>query len=329
MTLFPVKSYAILSQQMSRSGQLQRYEEELRNLEHELAGIRVTPNVTYDLRNRTVPRVVSNFSTSARQGAGVQNLLQPQSRVVTVEGQDRREGVPTSVQRSQRLAGAEQDRRSNPVTTHEGGRSPQLLLSPDEDSDYAQLPQMKRPHVVRREVFSPDEDSDEGMEGVGGQAVRDYSRKRVQDEDADADARGRCKGATRRSHPTRDLKSTPENTNSRKTFVKPPKFDGKGCIESHLLQFKIAASRNGWSDEEKVDFLIISLTGDASSVLKDMDEEITYDALVSKLKQRYGTLEQQEVFRIQLKGGRRSGGVTVGSHAGYTTLIHASLPRSV
>jgi hypothetical protein len=36
-----------------------------------------------------------------------------------------------------------------------------------------------------------------------------------------------------------------------------------------------------------------------------MDEDISYKALVVKLKQRYGTLEQQDVFCIQLKGRRR------------------------
>ena len=54
-----------------------------------------------------------------------------------------------------------------------------------------------------------------------------------------------------------------------------------------------------------MDFLNISLTGDASSVLKDLDEDISYETLVAKLKQRYGTLKQQDVFCIQLKGRRR------------------------
>ena len=44
-------------------------------------------------------------------------------------------------------------------------------------------------------------------------------------------------------------------------YVKPPKFDGRGCVESHLLQFQVAASRNRWNEEEKVDFLKISHWG--------------------------------------------------------------------
>ena len=56
-----------MTQQMSRSGQLQRYEEELHHLEQELAGIKMVPGRTYDLRNRPVPRIVSNLSASASQ----------------------------------------------------------------------------------------------------------------------------------------------------------------------------------------------------------------------------------------------------------------------
>ena len=88
-------------------------------------------------------------------------------------------------------------------------------------------------------------------------------------------------------------------------YVKPPKFDGKGCVESHLLQFQVAASRNRWNKEEKADFLKISLAGDASAILKDVGEEVTYEELASKLKQCYGSLEQKEVFKIQLKVRKR------------------------
>ena len=65
---------------------------------------------------------------------------------------------------------------------------------------------------------------------------------------------------------SKDARSTKGNAYMQpQTYVKPPKFDGKGCIEFHLMQLKIAAS------QEKLDFLIISLTGGASSVLKDLD----------------------------------------------------------
>ena len=88
-------------------------------------------------------------------------------------------------------------------------------------------------------------------------------------------------------------------------YVKPPKFDGKTCIESHLTQFRIAASRNEWNESERVDFLKMSLIGEANSILKNVSDNITYAELKAKLKQRYGSLDQVEAFRVQLKARRR------------------------
>ena len=50
-------------------------------------------------------------------------------------------------------------------------------------------------------------------------------------------------------------------------YIKPPRFDGKGCIEAHITQFNIVANRNKWTEEEKVDFMKISLSGEASNNL--------------------------------------------------------------
>ena len=112
-------------------------------------------------------------------------------------------------------------------------------------------------------------------------------------------------------HVTSWSKSNNAACSPKRMYVKPPKFDGKGCVESHLLQFNIAAHRNCWNEEEKVDFLKFSLTGDASSILKDVKENVTYEELANKLKQCYGSLEQKEVFKIQLKARKRKKGETL------------------
>ena len=65
----------VMTQQTSCSGQLQRYEEELRHLEQELAGIQMVPGRTYDLRNRAVPQIVSNLSASASQSTWAQAFI--------------------------------------------------------------------------------------------------------------------------------------------------------------------------------------------------------------------------------------------------------------
>ena len=49
----------------------------------------------------------------------------------------------------------------------------------------------------------------------------------------------------------------------------------------------------------------MSLSGEANSILRDIPDDITYAELETKLKQRYGSLDQVETYRVQLKARRR------------------------
>ena len=101
----------------------------------------------------------------------------------------------------------------------------------------------------------------------------------------------------------------PDTTNDCKPYyIKPPRFDGKGCIEAYITQFNIVANRNKWTEEEKVDFMKISLSGEASNILKDIKENISFEELEQRLKARYGSLDQVEAYRVQLKSRRRKRG---------------------
>ena len=83
------------------------------------------------------------------------------------------------------------------------------------------------------------------------------------------------------------------------TFIKPPRFEGgDNCIESHLMQFKIIAKQNQWDDHEKADNLKCTLSGEASHISPDLEKAASYDDVVTKLRQRYGSLEQIESFQI-------------------------------
>ena len=97
-------------------------------------------------------------------------------------------------------------------------------------------------------------------------------------------------------------------SNYKPYYIKPPRFDGKGCIEAHITQFNIAANRNKWAEEEKIDFMKISLSGEASNILKDIKEDISFEELVQRLTSRYGSLDQVEAYRVQLKSRRRKRG---------------------
>ena len=101
----------------------------------------------------------------------------------------------------------------------------------------------------------------------------------------------------------------PDKPRDSRTFIKPPRFEGKdNCVESHLMQFDIIAKRNQWDELEKADFLKCTLSGEASHMLRDLDETATYDDVVTKLRQRYGSLEQIESFRMELKQRKRKPG---------------------
>jgi len=99
-----------------------------------------------------------------------------------------------------------------------------------------------------------------------------------------------------------------------RSFIKPPRFEGKdSCIESHLSQFEIISKRNRWDESEKADYLKCSLIGEASRILRDLPDSATYDDVVYKLRQRYGSLEQIESFRMELKQRKRKPGESLSS----------------
>ena len=97
-----------MTQQTSCSGQLQRYDEELRHLIQELAGIKMVPGRTYDLRNRAVPRIVSNLSASASQSTWAHALPQPQNNLSSAGRITWQERVKTPVNTTQRMGDVEQ-----------------------------------------------------------------------------------------------------------------------------------------------------------------------------------------------------------------------------
>ena len=77
------------------------------------------------------------------------------------------------------------------------------------------------------------------------------------------------------------------------------------------MQFEIIAKHNQWTDSEKADFLKCSLSGEASHMLRDLDEKATYENVFSQLRQRYGSLEQIESYRMELKHRKRKPGETL------------------
>ena len=160
-----------MTQQTSCSGQLQRYDEVLRHLVQELAGIKMVPGRTYDLRNRAVSWIVSNLKALASQSTWAHALPQPQNNLSSAGRITRQERVKTPVNTTQRMGGVEQAGGVHWSVSQNGRRSPELFVSPEEDVEYSQWPRARRPAMDRREIFSLDEGSEEWNERTTQLAV--------------------------------------------------------------------------------------------------------------------------------------------------------------
>jgi hypothetical protein len=89
--------------------------------------------------------------------------------------------------------------------------------------------------------------------------------------------------------------------------IKVTPYDGSTSLHAWLEQFSIAAENNGWTAEQKASFLKCSLKGGPSQLLYDMGTQraTTFDEIVQILKDRYGTEQQCELYRSQLRTRRR------------------------
>jgi len=86
--------------------------------------------------------------------------------------------------------------------------------------------------------------------------------------------------------------------------MKPPKFDGRTSLDEFVIAFENCARFNAWSAEDKAAYLMNSLTGSAAQLLRD-SADCTYKELIKKLERRYGTKNQQERYRTEIRCRRR------------------------
>src|SRR5688572_14894191 len=89
---------------------------------------------------------------------------------------------------------------------------------------------------------------------------------------------------------------------NRPTPMERGKFDGTCSLESFLVQFEVCARHNKWTAADRVDYLRCSLEKTATQLLWDFGAQpsASYEELVERLRQRYGTEGQAETFRAQL-----------------------------
>lgn len=88
-----------------------------------------------------------------------------------------------------------------------------------------------------------------------------------------------------------------------KPVIRPSKYDGTVSWEDYEIQFELISELNNWKDDQKAMFLAASLSGNAQSVLADIDKtkRKDYKSICEAFNRRFGTENRTELFRVQLK----------------------------
>jgi len=88
-------------------------------------------------------------------------------------------------------------------------------------------------------------------------------------------------------------------------LVKPQRFDGRGSLDTFLLQFEQMSEYMQWGERERRYHLGASLVGPASQVLVELPATGSTSTDVIKLLQsKFGTKLQAESFQVKLKACR-------------------------
>jgi len=114
--------------------------------------------------------------------------------------------------------------------------------------------------------------------------------------------------------------------------MKPGTYDGRQSLDSFLAQFEVCASYNRWTNHDKAAFLKCALVGGPAQILWDSGDPraLSYDQLLERLRQRYGSTGQAEKFRTELRARRRKCGEALTElHADISRLMALAYPMSL
>lgn len=92
--------------------------------------------------------------------------------------------------------------------------------------------------------------------------------------------------------------------------LKPDIYDGTGSVEDYFVHYEMVAEINDWSGLEMMQFLKISLRGEALQVVQQLEQvaKTDYRAMKEKLLQRFSSINRSKVFQAQLSARRRGDG---------------------
>jgi len=78
-------------------------------------------------------------------------------------------------------------------------------------------------------------------------------------------------------------------------------YDGSTCLETFLAKYQNCAEYYGWNKNDKLCHLRATLEGRAGNVLWEAKPHTTASELIALLKNRFGSQDQKERYRIELK----------------------------
>ena len=109
------------------------------------------------------------------------------------------------------------------------------------------------------------------------------------------------------------VRSTQPKGDHTQCKMKPQNFNGTTDFDEFLSQFEITCEINGWQYREKSLYLASCLSGDARSLLSELDHDgrRDYNTLIEKLANRIGSVNRSEIYRTQLKSKVRNKGESI------------------
>jgi len=85
-------------------------------------------------------------------------------------------------------------------------------------------------------------------------------------------------------------------------------YNGSTCLKTFLAKFANCSGYYDWDDRERLCHLRASLEGPAGQVLWDAGQQSSVDEVIKLLQNRFGSLNEEERCRTELKARRRRRG---------------------
>ena len=88
-------------------------------------------------------------------------------------------------------------------------------------------------------------------------------------------------------------------------------YNGSTCLKTYLAKFENCSNYYDWNDWERLCHLHASLEDPAGQVLWDAGQQLTVNEFIRLLENRFGSLNEEERYRSELKACRRRRGVSL------------------